>query len=207
MARYVKAAIAALPALSILSGVAEAGPVHADVFTFQQPNGSPAARNVVGKGTLNRMQSGVLLQIRTTDLNPGHAYTVWWVIFNNPAACAPVGCSAADLGNPAVLGSVMNATGGVARANGGARFSAFLPVGFIHTNPTDEAANGAFNRQVFGPGLQNLDGAEIHAVIKSHGPSNNTVKQISTIAGFCLNAAPAQPCYDPQAVVFTVPGN
>lgn len=38
MARYVKAAIAALPALSILSGVAEAGPVHADVFTFQQPN-------------------------------------------------------------------------------------------------------------------------------------------------------------------------
>lgn len=194
-------------ALFLLPTIAEAGPVKADVFTFEQPDGSPAAGNVVGRARLIRMLSGVRLRIDTTGLQPGGAYTVWWVIFNNPAACAPAGCSRADLGNPAVAGSVMNATGGVADANGEAEFNAFLPIGFMHTNPSDEAANGKFNRQLQGAGLQNLKGAEIHAVIKSHGPWQNKVKQISTVAGFCMNVPPALPCYDPQAVRFTVRGN
>ena len=207
MTSFVKAAIAAIPALSFFPSIAQAGPIQADVVTFKQPDGvTPAAGNVVGHATLNRTQSGVRLQINTTGLQPGYAYTVWWIIFNNPAACAPAGCSGADLATPAVLASVMNATGGVAKANGGGKFTAFLPLGFIHTNPSDEATDGAFNRQVRGAGLQNLWGAEIHAVIRSHGPSNGKIKQISTIGGYCLNVAPAAPCYDPQAVPFSVPG-
>lgn len=207
MTTFIKAALAAVPALFLFPAIAEAGPVHADVFTFQQPDGSPAAGNIVGHAALNRLQSGVRLQINTTGLQPDAAYTVWWIIFNNPAACAPGGCTGADLGVRGVAGSVMHATGGVANANGNAKFNAFLPIGFMHTNPSDEAAYGAFIRQVRGAGLQNLTGAEIHAIIKSHGPSNGKVKQISTFAGYCLNVPPALPCYDGQAVRFTVPGN
>jgi hypothetical protein len=193
MAFHRHAAFAAIFLSSMVSTAALAGPIHSNVFTFQQPNGSPAAGNVVGAGQLNRTQTGVSLEISTTALAPGNAYTVWWIVFNNPAACAPTGCSGADLGNPAVNGSVLNATGGVADATGRAKFSAFLPVGFIHTNPSDEVADAAFKRHMFGPGLQNLKGAEIHAVIKSHGPANGQVIQISPIAGYFLNSPPELP--------------
>ena len=206
MKTILKAAIAAVPFVASAFATATAGPVHANVFTFQNPDGSNAAGNVVGKGKLRRMQSGVRLTIRTSDLQPGHAYTIWWVIFNNPEACNPNGCSDADFGTPAVNASVLNATGGIVGPSGDMKFDAFLPVGMYLTNPSDEFSDADFNRHLFGPGLQNLKGAEIHAVVRSHGPANGQVKQLSTFNGYCLNPGPLA-CFDPQAVVFSVPGN
>ena len=137
--------------------------------------------------------------MHTTELGPGNAYTIWWIIFNNPGACA-AGCAGPDLGNPLVEGSVMNATGRVADSDGNAWFSAFLPAGFMHTNPS----NGDL-RQVFGPGLQNVNGAEIHIVIRCHGPSTGSVEQISTLLGDCNNAASPTGCYEAQAAAFPLP--
>ena len=37
---------------------------------------------------LNRRADGIDLVLNTTGLTPGDAYTVWWLIFNNPADCA-----------------------------------------------------------------------------------------------------------------------
>ena len=194
-----------------ITGPAQANNSKADVFTFDNPDGTPAAGNVVGEATLKRSKEGVNVTIHTTELGPGNAYTIWWIIFNNPDACV-ASCAGSDLGNPAVEGSVMNATGRVADSDGNARFSAFLPVGFMHTNPSSGNL-----RQLLGPGLQNVKGAEIHIVVRCHGlatgsdPSDNPVEQISTLLGDC-NAVLGQDggmdilgCFDAQAAVFPRP--
>lgn len=173
----------------------------ADVFTFFLPDEvTPAAGDVVGTAELNRTAAGVNLTVNTTMLDAGSAYTLWWVIFNNPGACDAAGCSDADFGTAEVEASIMNATGRVADAAGNATFSAFLPAGLMHTEPA--SGNG---RQLFGPGLQNVAGAEIHVVIRSHGPSSGGVEQISTLMGDCNNAASPSGCYDAQAIVFPLP--
>lgn len=172
----------------------------ADVFTFMMPDGSPAAGDVVGMASLTRTGAGVYMVADTTMLDAGSAYTLWWVIFNNPAACDPAGCSDLDFATPEVEASVMHAAGRVADATGNATFVASLPAGFMHTNPS--SGNG---RQLFGPGLQDPWGAEIHVVIRSHGPSTADVEQISTLFGDCVNAASPTGCYDGQAIVFPLP--
>ncbi len=173
----------------------------ADVVTFfLEDEVTPAAGDVVGTAELSRTAQGVNLTLHTTMLTPGAAYTIWWIIFNNPSACDPAGCSGADLGVAAVEGSVMNATGRVADSIGDAWFSAFLPAGFMHTNPS--SLNG---RQLFGPGLQNVAGAEIHVVVRCHGLSTGNVEQISTLDGDCVNAASPSGCFDAQVAAFPLP--
>ena len=175
----------------------------ADVLTFfLEDEVTPAAGDMVGTAELNRTAEGVNVTIDTTMLTAGAAYSIWWIIFNNPGACTSLGCGidGADFGNPAVEASIMNATGRVADANGNATFSAFLPVGFMHTEP----ASGNL-RQLLGPGLQNATGAEIHVVIRCHGLWSGNIEQISTVAGDCLNAASPSGCYDAQAIVFPLP--
>ena len=171
-----------------------------DATTFFLPDETPAAGDVVGSGVLTRTAAGAQFDIATTMLDAGSAYTLWWIVFNNPAACDPAGCTGADLGVPAVEGSVMNATGRVVGADGTATFSSFLPVGFMHTNP----ANGNL-RQVFGPGLQDVAGAELHVVIRSHGPATGNPEQISTLLADCVNEASPSGCYDGQGVAFPRP--
>ena len=184
-----------------MTSPAQAQTSKTDVITFFEADEvTRAAGDVVGSATLIRTREGVKLDLHTTDLNAGDAYTIWWIIFNNPAACAD-GCAGSDLqGTPGVEGSVMNATGRVADGDGNGSFSAFLPVGFIHTNPSSGNL-----RQPFGPGLQNLEGAEIHVVVRSHGPSSGMVEQISTLFADCNNAASPSGCYDAQAAVFPLP--
>jgi hypothetical protein len=186
-----------------ISGPAQAKHSKADVITFFNADGSPAAGDVVGEATLKRSKEGVNLTVHTTGLGSDNAYSIWWVIFNNPDACA-AGCAGSDLENPAVEGSVMNATGRVADFDGNGWFSAFLPVGFMHTEP----ASGNI-RQIFGPGLQNLKGAEIHVVIRCHGPWTGNVEQISTLNGDCMADTSADPegngCFDIQAAAFPKP--
>ena len=174
----------------------------ADVVTFfEEDEVTLAAGDMVGTAELNRTSGGANLTIDTTMLTAGAAYTIWWVIFNNPGACTPLGCGldAADFGNPAVEASVMNATGRVADANGNATFSAFLPVGFMWTNPVSGNI-----RQDLGPGLQNVQGAEIHVVVRCHGASTGDVEQISTLMGDCNTSGPTG-CFDAQLAVFQPP--
>lgn len=178
------------------AGTAQAETTHADVVTFFNPDDSPADGHVTGHAILKRTHEGINLKVKTSELGPGNGYTLWWVIFNNPEYCDD-GCNGPDLGNPDVEGSVMNATGRVADHYGDAMFSAFLPVGFMHTEPVSGNI-----RQVFGPGLQNLKGAEIHVVIRCHGPWSGNFEQISTLLGDCDNEESPTGCYDAQAIVF-----
>lgn len=170
-----------------------------DVTTFFNPDETPAAGDIVGSATLQRTAAGIRLWVDTTMLVAGDAYTLWWVVFNNAAACDPAGCGAGDLGVAAVEASVLNATGRVASAADGS-FHAFLPVGFMHTN----TPNGGV-RQNLGTGLQNADSAEVHVIIRSHGPSTGNVEQVSAVNIDCVNAASPSGCYDAQSTAFLPP--
>ena len=191
----------ALLAITV-SGFAEAQTSKADVFTFFNADGTPAAGDVVGHATLKRSHEGVNLTIETTSLGPYGAYSIWWVIFNNPGACGEGGCSDADFGNPDVEASVLNATGRTADTDGNATFSAFLPVGQILTNPSSGAV-----RHAFGPGLQNARGAEVHVVVRCHGPTTGNPEQISTLFADCIadDGDGGLVCFDAQAIVFPLP--
>jgi hypothetical protein len=172
----------------------------ADVMTFFLPDETAAAGDVVGTAELTRHAAGVYLTADTTMLDADGAYTLWWIIFNNPAACDPAGCTGDDFGTAAVEASVMNATGRLADATGNATFNAFLPVGFMHTNPSSGAG-----RQLFGSGLQNVAGAVIHIVIRAHGPSTGNIEQLSTVGADCVHETALTGCYDAQAIVFPDP--
>lgn len=198
-----------------ISSPAQAQTSHTNVFTFMTPNPNvPADGKTVGWARLHRSSDGARLTLKTTELTPYAGYSIWWVIFNNPEACGDDGCSDADFGNPAVEASVLNATGRVANDYGKAQFNAFLPTGFIHTEP----ASGNI-RHAFGPGLQNPRSAEIHVVVRCHGltavdmppPPFTPIEQISTLNGDCnvpgfdMAGNPALVCFDAQAAVFPLP--
>ena len=65
----------------------------------------------VGSAQTIRTQNRVQSIIRTSDLDPGSAVTVWWRIYNRPQHCAiPYACTVADIANPDVHGSQLHAT-------------------------------------------------------------------------------------------------
>ena len=120
--------------------------------------------NVTGRSMLLRTQRGVLALLRTGDLVPGDAYTVWAVIFNNPGACDGP-CDAADLANPDVDGYSTLGTGKVVR-QGRTMFPMMIRAGGELADPMD---------------------AEIHFVVRTHGPAipGSVDEQISTLNGGC----------------------
>lgn len=169
---------------------------HAAVKTLAVP-GVQEAGNWAGRARLRPSDDGVRITVKSQRLGAGVAYTVWVAIFNNPHECATNPCTGVDLGNGAVEGSLQNLTGRVANEYGRASFEAFLPVGFMHTNP----ASGAL-RHILGPGLQDPNGAEIHLIVRCHGPWDGNPEQLSTFGGSC---SADNPCFDAQVVVFPRP--
>ena len=170
------------------------------LYALPSENGPPAGA-WVGHGRLERTPYGAHMRLKSKDLDPGYAYSVWWFIFNKPHNCEANPCGEADLFNPAVEASIMNGGGRVANAWGHSIFEAFLPVGYVNSNP----ASGNI-RQFSGPGIVNVKGAEIHAVVRCHGPVDENpliaVEQTSTLLGSCSED---NPCYDAQAIVFQRP--
>ena len=115
--------------------------------------------------------------MHSAGLAPGTAVNAWWVFFNNPKKCATTPCSVADLSNSDVQASLVNATGRIVGADGTADFGAFKAVG---------DTTGAFT----GPGLLNAMKAEIHLVVRSHGPAllddaAQLAQQLSQFNGGC----------------------
>ncbi len=123
---------------------------------------------------------GASMSMRTALLTPGHVYTAWWVVVNNPEACTAHPCAGSDvLGNTeAVEADVGYADGLVADDQGQGNFAAYLPVGDL----TDHW---------FGNGLTNPWGAEIHIVIHDHGPvvPEQAANMFMTFRGGCTDGS------------------
>lgn len=104
---------------------------------------------------------GATLHLHTADLPVGEAVTVWWLIFNHPAACAGHSgggpCTMDDLRRDpaAVGGDLIYADGAVIDNVGTVSFTAYLQAG---------AEEGWFSN-----GLRDPLGAEIHALVRTNG--------------------------------------
>lgn len=144
----------------------------APVLNFSDLSVLPAAGS-----SLARTREGVFMTFHTSGLTPGTVATAWWVIFNKPRNCATRPCSVADLPNPEVQSSLVNAAGRIIGADGTATYGDFLAVG---------DTTGAWT----GAGLMNAFKAEIHLVTRTHGPAilgDPTVlgQQLSMFNGGC----------------------
>lgn len=128
--------------------------------------------------TLVRNNAGVTATILSPNLTVGDVYTVWWVIFNQPAKCSGGVCNLDDVvpfpGNAAAGVSLAYGTGQVIPSSGRGNFAAHLAVG---------DTTGA----MFGPGLVDPLGAVIHVVLRTHGPVIPAMldEQLSSFAGAC----------------------
>jgi hypothetical protein len=128
--------------------------------------------------TLVRNNAGVTATFLSPDLKVGDVYTLWWVIVNQPANCSGGACNLDDVvpfpGNTAAGVSLLYGAGHVIPTSGRGNFAAHLAVG---------DTTGA----MFGPGLVDPLGAEIHLVLRTHGPviPGALDEQLSSFAGGC----------------------
>jgi hypothetical protein len=115
----------------------------------------------VGAGaeaTLVRRDDGVSFTFRASHLRPGHAYTVWFVVVNNPSACAASPCAAPDiLLNPATDSQITYGAGHVSGNSGNASFAGSFRVGSLDDG------------WLVGGGLHDPRNAEIQLVLNDHG--------------------------------------
>lgn len=172
------------------------------------PEGVPDASS-----TVRRTKNGVNATLHTSGLTPGNAYTMWMVVFNNPAACAGVPCLEPDLFNPDVAGNVIYVTGHVADDEEGT-FSGRVAKGDTsNTVPLDEILDGMFDFLPPPVGLTELLDAEIHLVVRNHGAMipDQMPGQIHTFEGGCtevsslgLGSGP-NVCADIQASIHAAP--
>ncbi len=162
-------------------GVRGWGADRTDVLSF-------ADLSVVGSSRLWRKNRGVSYVVRTGELEPGHAYTLWIVIFNNTDEClegAPDGplCGPGDVVNDAARPDMMWAGGRIANHAGKATFAGTRRVG---------DSRGSINAPVGLPSyaLENASGAEIQFVVHHHGLKlpEYMPDMIKTVDGGCTDA-------------------
>lgn len=157
---------------------------------------------------LRRSVDKICLSADTRDLAPG-AYTVWWVLYNEPHQCnnpVPYGsaaCGDLDIANPAVRATVMWAQGKLVGPDGKAHLSACIK-------------KGELTREVFDmgtrEGLTNPLGAEVQLVIHSHDAARYDDarllgEQLTKFVGGCTDTggATAPECRDAQQIVHEAP--
>jgi hypothetical protein len=159
---------------------ARAGPATSPVYTFELDPMliEGASANVV------RTKNGVNFRVDTNSLLPGHAYTLWVVIFNEPGQCltAPGTCTPPDLFNAAAKPDMLYGAGTVAGGSGRATFAGRTQVGDV--SGSVQAPVGLLSN-----GLIDPFGAEFHLVVRDHGPLIPAFMpdMIQTLAGGCTD--------------------
>jgi len=156
-----------------------------DIYAF--PGTVWAGQPIVG-ATSNYIAyaEGVSATFDTTGLVPGHAVTMWWVVFNHPEECTNGAggfrCGEPDLlimgGDEAVEGSVLQAGGQIVGPDGDGHFGGYLAVGDTSDLLVD------------GPGLTNPLGADVHLVLRDHGPVQDGlfIDEVGSYGGGCTEA-------------------
>ncbi|MBK8023825.1 MAG: hypothetical protein IPK19_20925 [Chloroflexi bacterium] len=202
--------VSLLALLSVLALSAYAQDSEPSVSTTTVHRMSDASEIAGSSSQLTRYPNGVTATLSTSDLEPGTVYTVWWVIFNSPENCTDGQCSlddifvfaddttterddagnrVLDMDNIAASNiSVQHASGSVS-ADGSLAVSASL-------------GRGEVPGVVFGPGLLDPYTAEVHLVVRTHGPAvaDAYEAQLSTFGGGC-EPMDAAPCDDVQFVI------
>jgi hypothetical protein len=151
-------------ALAMLLGIVTTGSVagrvdHQTAPVLWHPQTGQTASVAAGAvANLVRRPDGVSFSLRTEQLRPNHAYTVWFVVINNPAACSATPCSGPDiLLNPDTDSQVTYGGGHIGGGGGRAGFAGSFQA-------------GAIEGWLPGGGLWDPTTAEIQLVLNDHGP-------------------------------------
>lgn len=180
-------------------------------------DGTPAG----GKSTLVRdgEAGSVSAHIAATHLERGHAYTYWWVVFNDPSQCLNGACDEDDIFNDPSDHSaglnisqiekvgigVLGGNGEVANRGGRAAFTGTLYEGSSEPNDVLIGPGGLIDAgSLLEPGKAVT--AEIHILIRDHGPALSgaaLAAQLNTFGGNCAGFDPAgtYACFEPQFAV------
>jgi hypothetical protein len=188
-----------LTALGAATAAASAPAGHSTAPVFTIP--PPAPPGLVGSSTLVRNDNGLSVTLETSELEPGHVVTLWWIVANEPEGCEEglPGLSQCGPGDH-VAGrgamSVHHAAGRIVNEGGTARYGAHLRVG--------DTSRGLFADE---PGLTDARGAEVLLVLKSHGPRipTMTADMLRTFEGGC-EAGDLPPGLTPRTEVLGTPG-
>jgi hypothetical protein len=171
----------------------------AEMFEFPTGEPLPPPPPVKGGGTLLRSKDAVEARLSTMGLDPGTAYTVWWVIFNKPSKCSedcgdddfyPYGIEQAEI-------SVVYANGFVTGTDGVANVTAHLNAGKV---PAGWGVNlGWKGDKKSGLKKGNGNKAELHMVVRSHGKAEagNVGFRTSNFESSCDARCP-----DQQFIIF-----
>ena len=174
-----------------LSVAYAAGPATAQVNWHPQ-SGSGAVSGAWAQ--LVRSENGASFNFHATELKPGHVYTVWFVVVNNPDACTMSPCPASEviLNSAAVQSDVTYGAGHVVGKSGRASFAGHVATG--------ELANAWF-----GNGFNN--DAEIHLVLNDHGPMIPELasNMLHSYRGGCTDAS-LPPIFPATAIADGIPG-
>jgi hypothetical protein len=135
--------------------------------------------------TLVRNSQGLTTGVHTSVSSGPGVYSLWWLIYNDPASCATYLCTF-DLPDIAV-----NATARIV-PNGEASLNAHLSPGGPYSG---EVVLGDSST-----GLTNPEGALVFLIVRYHGPAGNVDEQLTQYAGGCPGAG--APCVDEQIIVF-----
>lgn len=177
--RTAAATALALITTLVLSGTASAAATRQTVPVGWHPQSGTGL--VAGAtATLVRQPNGVSFRLQTSNLNPGHAYTVWFVVINNPDACSATPCSGPDiLLNSATQSQVTYGAGNIAGGNGTGAFG-----GAFRAGPVDGWLPNGF--------LGDPMTVDIHLVLNDHGPALAAYMpgMIHTYRGGCSDASP-----------------
>ena len=112
---------------------------------------------VFGHSSILRSDRRVAFTISVIGLQRASIYGVWAFAFNNPDACSNSPCSSADLQDPKTEPTLFQATSVLSESSGSAIFGGEI------------LRNSQGGRIVFGAGLTNPLGAELHFVLRNHG--------------------------------------
>lgn len=191
------AAIIAMAAAVPVTSV-DAGAERFEASVNWHPQQAPANTGVVdgASASIVRNSTGISYGLQARELTPGHAYTLWLVVVDQPDQCATSPCTAPDiLTNEATASQVTYAAGHVAGASGHGAFAGHVSEGAVDGWLEDRA-------------LTDPAGAEVHLIINDHGPMIPSLvsNMISTYRGGCSDDSPFPGIFPASALADGEPG-
>ncbi len=164
-----------------------------------------------GAAMLHATPNHISATIHATGLDASAVYTVWGVVFNQPHNCTAgtdprpdVACGSGDLSLTPNMAdaSAFHVGGFITTGEGTGHVNVQLHSGSLPMGADVLWGLGGLNDNGVEPGLMPDNGllAEIHFVLRSHGPiiTGQVAEQISTLNGGC----PPNACSNQQAASF-----
>lgn len=149
---------------------------HADVFTH--PSQGDVQQVEGAEAILYTTEEGAAMSFHTDGLEENHVHSAWFVIVNNPSACANSPCTGGDVmtNSDAIEAEVVQADSILVSSDASMQFSGFVAPGTIESDNV-----------WFGNGFTNPTGAEIHVVINDHGSlvDGMAATMLNTYRGGC----------------------